>query len=279
MKRYIKDTYTYITEYSSLSEFIIDINALPNNRFFTDRHSSQRIEKEGRNWYGTTDYQQATYMLTHGWDSAAQKMATKVKMNQSVAAVSRSSKPAYGVVGSQASVPRYLQGIPTNMISRQTTYSKQKVVTITKGISYNSGWTPSQILEECIKALQIIQSMENGGQRVRLNVMLAVSCESNRKYNHICKICLKQPDERLNISKMSFALAHPSMLRRFFLKWIEVDPFAEHDVGDVYGIPATPAIKEKAMDDNEYYIPERIENMNALIEQFSRGEKKPVNHY
>ena len=220
MKRYIKDTYTYITEYSSLSEFITDINSLPNNRFFADRSSSQRKEREGGNWYKTMDYQQATYLLTHGWDAAAEKMAQKVKLSNTISTVSRTSKPAFGVVGSQASVPRYLQGIPTNMVSRQTVYAKQRVVTITKGISYNSRYTADQILNECVKALQIVQSMENGGQRVRLNVMLAVTCDDS-KYAHICKVCLKQPDERLNISKMSFAMAHPSMLRRFFLKWSE----------------------------------------------------------
>lgn len=271
MKRYIKDRKIYITEYNSLSEFVTEINSLPNNRFFEDRHASQRKEREGGDFYGTVDYQQATYMLTHGWDSAAKKMADKVKMTNSISAVTRTSKPSYNVVGSQASVPRYLQGIPTNMVSRQTTYSKQRVVTITKGISYNHGWTTNQILKECIKALQIIQSMENGGQRVRLNVMLSVDTE--RGYTHICKVCVKQPDERLNISKMSFALAHPSMLRRFFLKWIETDPFAEHDTGDCYGTPSDISIKEKAMGENEYYIPEAITDMDALIESFSKPVK------
>ena len=136
MKRYIKDKNIYITEYSSLSEFITDINSLPNNKYFTNRDLSQRIENEGGDWYKTVDYRQATYLMTHGWDSEAKKMAEKVKMTNTLQTVARSSKPSYGVVGSQASVPRYLQGIPTNMVSRKTVYSKQKVVTITKGISY-----------------------------------------------------------------------------------------------------------------------------------------------
>ena len=218
MKRYIKDTTIYITEYSSLSEFITDINSLPNNSFYANRHESQRYEdpNKGKKFYNTRDYAEATDLLISGWDAAAKKMADKVKMTSSISAVSRSSKPTVGIVGSQASVPRYLQGIPTNMVSRQTVMTKQKIVTITKGISYNCRWTPNQILDECVKALQIIQSMENGGQRVRLNVMFATS---NGRFSHICKVCIKQPDERMNISKMSFALAHPSMLRRFFCKW------------------------------------------------------------
>lgn len=274
MKRYEVDNIR-ITEYSSVGEFLSDINSLPNNKYFKDRHSSQTVADKHDTFYGTQDYQQATYMLAHGWDSAAEKMTAKVKMTSASASVVRSSKPSYGVVGSQASVPRYLQGIPTNMVSRQTTYAKQKVVTITKGISYSCEWSSSRILEEGIKALQLIQSMENGGQRVRLNVMFAIT-DDDGKYHAVCKVCVKQPDERLNISKMSFALAHTSMLRRFFLKWVEVDPTATSDMGWFYGTPAKQSIKDKAMGENEYYIPERIANLEELAKQFSSGVKKPA---
>lgn len=271
-KKYIDNNKMYITEYSSLSEFINDINSLPTNKYYADRElSSHREEAENGYWYKTTSYNQATILMKEGWDSEAKKMAAKVKMTNTLSTVSRSSKPAYGVVGSQASVPRYLQGIPTNMVSRQTTYSKQRVVTITKGISYRGSFTAEQILEECIKALQIIQSMENGGQRVRLNVMVAT--QQNRSHS-ICKVCIKQPDERLNLSKMAFSLAHPSMLRRFFFRWIEVDPFIEFDLGRSYGFPSS-LIKE-AMEENEYYIPEKIADINELMAQFSKGVKKPV---
>ena len=274
MKRYISGKNTRITEYNSLTEFLNDINSLPNNEFFKDRHSSQRIARENDSYYGTVDYQQATYLLSHGWDAAAGKLATKVKLTNATSTAVRSSKPSYGVVGSQASVPRYLQGIPTNMVSRQMTYAKQKVVTITKGISYSCRWTPEEILNECAKALQIIQSMENGGQRVRLNVMLAVRSNNDRFYS-VCKVCVKHPDERLNLSKMAFAMAHPSMLRRFFLKWLEVDPFAEGDMGGNYGMPGDDMLKARAMSENEYYIPEEIKDMDALIATLTGSAKKP----
>lgn len=266
MKRYITNKTIYVTEYSSLGEFLTDINSLPNNKFYKDRHSSQNKEKEGGKFYGTTDYEQATYMLTHGWDAAAKKLSEKVKMTNATANVIRSSKPSFGVVGTQASVPRYLQGIPTNMVSRQSVYAKQKVVTITKGITYSFRWTTEEILAECIKALQIIQSMENGGQRVKLNVMFSVT---KRGYTHMCKVCVKQPDERMSISKMSFALAHPSMLRRFFLKWMEVDPFAERDMGDGYGTPSYDEDIHKAMPEGEYYIPAEIGNIDEVVKRLT----------
>ena len=264
----------FVTEYNSINEFITDINSLPNNEYFKERTpSSQKKENNDNGWCRSEDYARATYLLTHGWDSAAEKMSKGVKLTSGVSTAVRSSKPAYGVVGSQASVPRYLQGIPTNMISRQATYSKQKVVTITKGISYAGFWSSDDILKEGIKALQIIQSLESAGQRVRLNVMIATGRDSGKGENSsICKVCVKQPDERLNISKMSFALAHPAMLRRFFFKWIEVDPFVGFDVGSGYGTPSSSSVKNMAMAENEYYIPEKIDNIEALVKELS-GKK------
>ena len=276
MKHYITDKNIYVTEYNSLGEFFTDITSRPNNDFFKDRHSSETPEPANKyhKWYNTASFNEATQLLTHGWDAAAGKLATKVKLTNATSTAVRSSKPSYGVVGSQASVPRYLQGIPTNMVSRQMTYAKQKVVTITKGIAYNCGWSPEAILAECTKALQIIQSMENGGQRVRLNVLWCIS-DSYRQNHTACKVCVKQPDERLNLSKMAFALAHPSMLRRMFFKWLETDNFTERDMGPFYGMPARQDIKDKVMSENEYYIPEEIKDMDALIAQLTGSGKTP----
>ena len=168
MRQYKSGKDIFITEYSSIGEFVASINSLPTNQYFKDRDlSSQTKENDDNGWYRSCDYHRATYLLTHGWDSAAEKMASKVKLTKGIGSPARTSKPVYGVVGSQASVPRYLQGIPTNMISRQTTYSKQKVITITKGISYAGRCSSEFIMKESIKALELIQSLETSGQRVR----------------------------------------------------------------------------------------------------------------
>lgn len=280
VKRYKSKTHDverdniFITEYPSIGDFITDINSLPDNKYFESRdRSSHRVENSDDGWRMSRSYAQAEHLLTHGWDTAAEKMSKKVKVTSTTNAMVRTSRPQFGVVGSQASVPRYLQGIPTNMVSRNMTYSKQKVVTITKGISYSGWWTSQAILEESIKALQIIQSLESAGKRVRLNVMVASSNSRDTKHT-ICKVCVKQPDERLNISKMSFALAHPSMLRRFFFRWMETDPFVTFDIGGSYGSPSRLSIRKTAMAENEYYIPEKIQDMEKVIEQIQNGEMR-----
>ena len=270
----VKRDNIFITEYPSIGDFTTDINSLPENEFFKSRtSSSHRVENSDNGWAMSRDYAKAEHLLIHGWDTAAEKMSKKVKVTSTTNATVRTSRPQFGVVGSQASVPRYLQGIPTNMVSRNMTYSKQKVVTITKGISYSGWWTSEAILEESIKALQIIQSLESAGKRVRLNVMVASSNSRDTKHT-ICKVCVKQPDERLNISKMSFALAHPAMLRRFFFRWMETDPFVNFDIGGGYGSPSRLSIRKTAMAENEYYIPEKITDMDKVIEQIQNGEMR-----
>lgn len=271
MKRYKDKDDLEIVEYDSVGQFITDINSKPHNVFFKNRNESHGGDAS---WYGTKSYDEAMKLISNGWKDASKKMANKVKMDISVGGVVKTSRPVYSVVGSQASVPRYLQGIPTNMISRQITYSKQKVVIINKGISYSCSWKPEQIIDESIKALQIVQSMETSGQRVKLNVLWSVS---NDAYHTVCKVCVKQPDERLNISKMAFPLAHPSMLRRFFFQWLETETFVSHDMGYFYGRPSNISIKNRAMNDNEYYIPEKIEDMDALIKQLqSQNPRKAL---
>jgi hypothetical protein len=267
MKRYKPNDNTYVTEYASLDEFLKDINSLPNNRFMKEIKASQRTYSNDSNWSGTATYERAVELITKGWESQAKKLAKTVRPVSGSPSFVQHSKPAYGVVGSQASVPRYLQGIPTNMISRQTTYSKQKVITITKDVCYSCGVSAEEILEESTKAFQIIQALENGGQRVRLNVMVATFRNDPKRGRllNICKVCIKQPEERLNISKMAFPISHPSMLRRFFFKWWETDPFIDFHIGDGFGHCINAADCQMAMSDNEYVIPNKIPDIDEVI--------------
>ena len=57
MKRYTKNS-IQITEYTSLNEFLTDITSKPNNRFFEDRHSSEKVEPSNKHekWYNSYNF-------------------------------------------------------------------------------------------------------------------------------------------------------------------------------------------------------------------------------
>ena len=163
-------------------------------------------------------------------------------------------KTVYDVCGYQCSVPRYLQGIPTNMINHKVVTKKQKVITITKSVSYSFYVSKEKIEEESIKVLQLVNSLEKQGYRVILNVMIV-----SKKGDTIIanKVRIKNANERLNLSKVSFPMVHPSYLRRINIRWIERFEYTTKAYNECYGSPMRFSdfceILGKSKNENEYF--------------------------
>lgn len=217
----------YIEEYNSINELVQTINSREQNPSIT---STLSIDGDYR-FTGTHSYEEAENLLLHGWTEESEKLNQLLKLKL---ANTKSIKNTYNVSGFQCSVPRYLQGIPTSMIDHKITTKKQKVITITKGIAYAYSVSKEKIEEESIKVLQLINSLENQGCRVILNVMFV-----SRKGCTIIanKVRIKNANERLNLSKISFPLVHPSYLRRINLKWIERFEYTTKAYDKCYGVP------------------------------------------
>lgn len=153
----------YMEEYNSISEFIQKINSRSQNPKMTSKQS-----KTGSfSFTGTNDYSEAENLLLHGWVEESEKLNEMLKLK---AIKEKSVKNIYDVAGFQCSVPRYLQGIPTNMINQKVVTKKQKVITITKNISYSACVKKETIEQESIKVLQLVNNLEKQGYRVILNV-------------------------------------------------------------------------------------------------------------
>lgn len=129
-----------------------------------------------------------------------------------------------GVQDYQAVVPLYLMGVPNNMVTKKMVPMKQKVITLNKSIDYNAGVSADDIMDESIKAMQIVKKLEAQGYRCNLNIVLGTSAGSKQ---FIIKVRIKSANEKLNISKLALPLVHPSMLRRLFFRFIEVYPTSQ----------------------------------------------------
>lgn len=240
---------SYIREFSSLNEFEGYITNTPLNKAF--QWKELYSVKSSYGFTQTHSYEEATELFKNGWQDKAQELTKKLNVIKNQVVDAQVQKILFDVVGFQASVPRYLQGIPTNMVNKKLVPIKQKIITLNKDVSYNCGITTEQIVEASIQTLQLIKKIEAQGVRVNLNLIWGDTAGNTRE---VIKIRLKSANERLNISKLAFPLVHPSMLRRLLFRYLEVAPTVTDKYTSYYGSPMDGSqLKQYCKD--EYVLP------------------------
>lgn len=248
---------TEVIEYDSLQDFYKYICDTPFNEAF--RWANHKSITKGYNFTKTNNFDEAIELFRNGWSDMATKLTQKLKLIESKTEPTMKPRNSTGVCGYQAIVPMYLNGQPNNMLNKKMVPVKQKVVTINKSIDYHGGTSSDTIIEESIKALQIIKKIEAQGYRCNLNLVLG-SSEGYGSYEKkfIIKVRIKSANEKLNVSKLAFPLVHPSMLRRLFFRFIEVYPNVTKEFINGYGRPAK-SYELRSIFKGEYLLPNFIQ--------------------
>lgn len=258
-----------IIEFDSLNEFYKYITETEVNNAFKNWKDSLPSNTGSKKFTGTNSFEEAVNLFKYGWKEEAENLTQKLKAIEKETMVKTKQKPCLSVVGYQAVVPLYLQGVPNNMVNKKMVPIKQKVVTINKSISYAAKITKEQILEESIKALQMIKKIESQGVRCNLNVAWATAADDKTL---IIKIKVKSANEKLNVSKLAFPLVNPSMLRRLAFRFLEVYPGTTYKFTWGYGTPLSSFEIKKYLNEKEYILPRfikqevnSIDDLNNLI--------------
>ena len=254
---------SYIREFDSLNEFESYITNTPLNDTF--RWQKLSSTNGSYSFTQTQSYEEATKLLKDGWSSMAQEITKKLNVIKNQVVNEHVQKILYDVVGFQASVPRYLQGIPTSMVNKKLVPVKQKVITLDKDISYNASIKTEQIIEASVQTLQLIKKIEAQGIRVNLNLIWGVAAGDTKE---VAKVRLKSANERLNISKLSFPLVHPSMLRRLCFRYLEVAPTVTKSYTWGYGAPLDGS-QLKTYCKDEYVLPRLFDGNLASLGDLS----------
>ena len=254
-----KSVTSYIREFDSLNDFEQYITNTPLNKVFQWKKLASVSSDYG--FTHTHSYDEAAKLLKDGWQDKAQELTKKLSVVKNQVVSTQVQKVIYDVVGFQASVPRYLQGIPTSMVNKKLVPIKQKIITLDKDISYNCGITTEQIIEASVQTLQLIKKIEAQGIRVNLNLVWGTSAGHTKE---VVKIRLKSANERLNVSKLAFPLVHPSMLRRLFFRYLEVAPTVVESYSFGYGCPLDGS-QLKTYCEGEYVLPRLFDgNLSSL---------------
>lgn len=254
---------TTIYNFDSVFEFHKFITETPINDAFKKKGTLSSTDMTSPDWHGTKTFEEAQNLLLHGWSVASESINTQLKADVD-SITRRSYKSYYDVSGGQVSIGRHLAGLPNSMINRRPVKVPEKIVVVNKDISYPAFWTSDNMLREGIEALKIVQKIEATGARVRLNIIDGAMASDK---NIIFKVCIKQPDQRFNLSQMSFPLAHPSMLRRISFRALEVAPETTTALSSGYGNPVSERLIPLICGEKERFIPRQINSAEEFIKK------------
>lgn len=263
--RYEKVQTTHVRTFNDISDLSNYITLTKGNKRMNNQ--SQKTDTHD-GWYGTYRFEDAEHLMRTGDSKIAEKLETELGKIKSAFGIKHVNKNYYDIAGYQASVPRYLQGVPTNMVNSRKVPQKQRVVTLIKSVSYSSFWKADQIIEESVKALAIVHKVESAGVKVNLDVMWFSEVSGERVFY---RVNIKKAGERLNVSKIAFPLVHPSMLRRFMFALLEVEELKSPQLWYFgYGTPINDEERITAMlKKNEHVLPHQITDINKAVEALS----------
>lgn len=244
---------TTLHEFESTYELMQLLSTAENNTVFTGNTcSSTAINSDRDSFTKTHTFKEAADLLANGWSPAAERLEHRLNNTPTPSALKKAVS-AYDFAGQTACVPRYLNGMPDSMINRKMVVRKAPVVDVYRNIAYSAIVSASDMENEGLYTLQLVRELEKKGVRVKLHVYCATG------FSHQMEgitLTIKQPDERMNISKIAFPLAHPSMYRRIIFKWIETSKtVTSRDFAYGYGYPNTTSFTAliKSMKPNAHF--------------------------
>ena len=240
MKKVIKENLDgkrfILEQFDNLDEFVVAC-ARPSNSVFQGKSEPMKTGREARNFTMTSNFAEAEGLLRNGWteklDEVRREMAAFEKTLQQDASYEK-KRPATSPVGFAPHVPNAVRGLPNSMIRTEQTPMKTKIVRIVYKMSMNAGWKADDIMKAGLLVLKFAHALEKKGLRVRIDVSPKFS---NGDKERVCAlVCIKDWRQPLDLKKIAFPIAHPSMFRRFGFKWMETAPDIEdREFGWGYG--------------------------------------------
>lgn len=240
-------------EFNSIHQMLSVIGNRPNNKVMRNQHAS---ETNGKDFTGTASYKDAVDLFQNGYTEILPKIKNGMAkiLNLNVQNQPR-RRIQTGIVGYAPHVPNAILGLPNSMILTESQPQKIKAISIVYSPTQNCMTDAKEFVKCGIVLLSIIQTLELRGIRVNLKIMFyCAECGTEYVFP---TIKLKDYREHMDIQKLCFPLAHPSMFRRFGFKWLETIDGIKNNWDFGYGRTITdyndPHIINQ-LSDNEYFM-------------------------
>jgi len=221
--------------YESWGEFLAYVSRdIPQNNYL---NSSKTGESD---FCGTPNWEAALELSRTGWlegQSEANKIASP--LFNSVSSMIERVDIVHDVEGAQIDIARFLDGKPECWQRFETSYIDgvgYRVLRFTFNIAASGGISQATITAKGATMAALIQLLEYSGYRVQVDVLWG--CGNANRIFIQPSVTVKRPDQPLDLPRLMFAMAHPSMPRRLLFRWAELMPKADQqELGFAYGYP------------------------------------------
>ena len=216
----------HLETFNSIEEMLYVLRKRDNNPIMKGCNASSEMDHEHYRFTGTYSYEEAVELFRKGYTDILKEVKenvrrelVKYKMDNS-----EKSKVLNDSVGFIPNVPNALMRLPESMIIRKPAprkvralhirYFMEGACSVDKSVFKLAGIT-------LLTALEIIEK-----RRISIRLDCGFFCSLGRRdYEAIAgMVKLKNYNERFNLQKMCFPLAHPSYFRRFGFKFLETFP-------------------------------------------------------
>lgn len=186
--------------------------------------------RDDASWYGTSSITEALSVARDGWpegEALAKDLCTKIL--DKVTSLVEVEHVNYDVEGIGLDVAAFLNGEPEcwQRFERKTEEREGlKQIRVVMDVTVSGGLSTGVIIARGAAVAALVQSLEFAGSRVQLEVLPL--CNGPRWES---RVLVKAADQDLDMSRVIFALAHPSMLRRIGFATQEGCPSRDNNSG------------------------------------------------
>ena len=232
-------------------------------------------------WFGSNCFGDAVQVAENGWAEGLAKikqLATSLKPIEGEKADRHVAK--FCEAGDEVDIDRYVSGEPECMMDYELTQvpAAGRVVKIVLQISASEGVDAGQYFMRGAAAVMLADLVEQSGLRSEIIVAAGNCCGKNTAE---FTIVVKRPDQPLELDRLAFVLAHPSMFRRFIFRIIEQFPRKTFDAhfSSSYGRPINVEVGDAIqVDALQYGFGNNVtkENCAALVDAMIQRHMEPV---
>lgn len=246
-----------VEHFKSISEMMDILDKRPNNEIMKNQHSSS--QKGDRRWYGTDSYEEASQLMRTGYTEILPQV--KEGLSKSAKIVSKSfsptdlRRPKNLPVGFIPHIPNAILNLPNSMIDIKLSPQKRKTLSIIYVMAGHCGCDAEMWIKAGIAMLTAIKIIERRGISVKIDT--SFYCGSEHGEIVMGSVCVKHFGQPLDIQKLCFPIANPSMFRRIGFKFLETTPILriqEFAYGYGRGFDSDEREIKKLIEDDKTYM-------------------------